>query len=179
MVSLVSVRAGSSDTKVDQRNPIKIIQSIYGSFPALEPISHWHKVEIIVDQRNIPYSLVFKEKYDLLMSRHNADQDGGPCIDVNLVCNCQDGVPEFYRINQIGNLSRNFVKYRVDLKGKDFSARQIFWSFKKIRGSWFVEDMGFSSQKDSILRYMGSCLYSKTHNEFHDSENKTPLKETH
>jgi hypothetical protein len=170
---------GSFSSNQYQNNPIKIIQSIYGFFPALESIGQWHKVKLIVDQTNIPYSSIFKKQYDLLMSKHNIDQDGGPCIDVNLVCNCQDGVPEFYRISPIGSLSRNFIKYQVDLKGNDFSLRQIFWSFNKIRGSWFIEDIGFSSPKDSILRYMRGCLSSRQHSNFSGEVIKNSLPRDH
>ena len=171
--------AGSFQPNQYQNNPIKIIQSVYGFFPAWESIGQWHKVKLIVNQTNIPYSSIFKKQYDLLMSKHNTDQDGGPCIDVNLVCNCQDGVPEFYRINQIGILSRNFVKYRIDLKGKDFTLRQIFWSLKKINGSWFVEDIGFSSPKDSILRYMRTCLSSRQHSNLSGEATRNTLSRDH
>lgn len=164
--SIAPLRAESSKPMIDQSNPLNIIQSIYGFYPKNTPIEVWHTAKLMVDQNDLPYASIFKNIYDLLMIKHNTDKDGGPCIDVNLVCNCQDGVPEFYRIKIIGKPSKTTRQYRVDLKGKDFSLRQIFWSLKKVNGSWFVEDLGFASRKDSIYRYMNACLNSIPHGNF-------------
>lgn len=145
---------------MDQSDPIKVIQGIYGYYPDTEPMQSWHNAKLSVDAHELPYAPIFQKTYSLLMSKHNTDQDGGPCIDVNLICNCQDGTPTEYRIEQIA-WTKNSRKYRVDLKGKDFSERHIFWSLRRIGRSWFVEDLGFSGVSDSTLSYMRSCMSPK------------------
>lgn len=110
-------RAGASSIRkkivyLPQNDPKKIIQDIYGHYPAVEPDNSWHKVDNrwlehdsskpghanIEDLPNI-VDLPLSQEFRKYVDNWNARNPDISCLDVDPIINASDWVFKKYRLN--------------------------------------------------------------------------------